>query len=147
MHYLKIFFVVIGIVGIAYVFSIHHDASFKNTSAFLGETASSSDTTIDADTNEPILVSAPMLPRHLDSVRALYMTMYTAATQNKLDKLISTARRNNINAFVIDVKDSSGILFFPLESYDTSSDPDIVSRPYLVKRGPTIVSKLREQGF
>ncbi|MBI5421433.1 MAG: hypothetical protein HZA35_03965 [Parcubacteria group bacterium] len=147
MHYRKIFFCLIFVFGVVYLFSLHRDASFKSLSALTGDIVLDAQDASSTDNTEPIAVSVPMLPRKLDSVRAVYMTMYTAATAHKLDQLIAYAKKNDINAFVIDVKETEGMLFFPLGEYDTYGDADVASTSYLVKRGPAIIAKLREQGF
>ncbi|MBI5153386.1 MAG: hypothetical protein HZA36_02925 [Parcubacteria group bacterium] len=146
MRFRVIIFCLIIFIAI-YVFSLRHETSFKNLSALTGDIALVGENASSTDGGEPVVASVPMLPRKLDSVRAAYMTMYTAATPSKLEKLVAYAKKNNINAFVIDVKETEGMLFFPLDAYDTYGDKDIASASYLVKRGPSIVAKLREQGF
>ncbi|MEK7498664.1 MAG: putative glycoside hydrolase [Patescibacteria group bacterium] len=147
MHYRKIFFCLVVVLGVVYFFSLRHETSFKNLSALTGDIALIGENASSTDDVEPVVASVPMLPRKLDSVRAAYMTMYIAATPSKLEKLVAYAKKNNINAFVIDVKETEGMLFFPLDVYDSYADKDIASAPYLVKRGPAIIAKLREQGF
>jgi len=147
MRYYKIFFCLVVVLGVVYVFSLRQETSFKNLSALTGDIALTDENASGTDSVEPLVAPVPMLPRKLDSVRAAYVTMYTAATPSKLEKLVAYAKKNNINAFVIDVKETEGMLFFPLDTYDAYKDKDIASASYLVKRGPSIVAKLRAQGF
>jgi hypothetical protein len=46
-------------------------------------------------------------PEH---VRALYLNAWAAGSRKRLDELIEVARRTEVNAFVIDVKDASGFV-------------------------------------
>jgi hypothetical protein len=61
---------------------------------------------------------APLPPEesaHLpmpEEVRGVYLTSYTAASKPQRDRLIAYAKRNGLNAVVIDVKDPSGLLAF-----------------------------------
>ena len=45
-------------------------------------------------------------------VKGLYMTSYSAASSDKLNKMIGIADRTEINAFVIDVKDDVGLITY-----------------------------------
>jgi len=147
MNYRTSFLGLFLIFSMGYFFSLHHNISFEGFSTLTADIASSTQDSSSTNSKESAPAFTPMLPRKLDSVRAAYMTMYTAVTPSKLERLVAYAKRNNINAFVIDVKETEGILFFPLDEYDTHKDKDIASASYLVKRGPSIVAKLREQGF
>jgi len=147
MRYYKIFFCLVVVLGVVSVLFLRQETSFKNLSALTGDIALIGEKASSTGVVEPVFVSVPTPPRKLDFVRAAYMTMYTAVTPSKLEKLVEYAKKNNINAFVIDVKETEGVLFFPLDIYDTSKDKDVASASYLVKRGPSIVAKLREQGF
>ena len=51
-------------------------------------------------------------PEH---VRALYLNAWAAGSRKRLDELIEIARRTEINAFVIDIKDASGYISHPTE--------------------------------
>ncbi len=147
MNYRISFLGLFLIFGMGYFFSLHHNMSFEGFSTLTADIASSTQNSSSTSTKEPVTAFIPTLPKKLDSVRAAYMTMYTAATPSKLEKLVAYAKKNDINAFVIDIKETEGMLFFPLDEYDTDKDKDIALASYLVKRGPSIVSKLREQGF
>lgn len=43
-----------------------------------------------------------------DSLRGLYLNAWAAGSSNRMDALIDLARRTEINAFVIDIKDATG---------------------------------------
>ncbi|MDE1970433.1 MAG: hypothetical protein KGI50_02530 [Patescibacteria group bacterium] len=102
----------------------------------------------DASVTRPVSTSlVTFVPHKISTVRAIYLTMYTAATPSKLNALLAYAARNNINAFVIDVKDGSGKLFFPLAPYDVTHDPDIAANSYLVAHGSSTIAMLRNKGI
>ena len=47
-------------------------------------------------------------------VRGIYVSAHSVALKGRLDELIELAKKNNINAFVIDVKGDYGELTFPM---------------------------------
>ena len=57
---------------------------------------------------------SPFKKQKPESIRALYATMNTAGNQERLDRLLATAKRANANALVVDVKGSGGELIFDL---------------------------------
>jgi hypothetical protein len=48
-----------------------------------------------------------------DHVRALYLNAWAAGSRKRMQELIAVARRTEINAFVIDIKDASGFVSHP----------------------------------
>lgn len=48
-------------------------------------------------------------------VRAIFLTRYSVNTRAKIREWVSFAKRNNLNAFVIDVKDDDGFLLFKMD--------------------------------
>lgn len=63
-----------------------------------------------------------------ETVRAIYISSWVAGTPSIRNKLISFIETSKINAVVIDIKDSTGVISFPITSdstiaaYDTDSD-------------------------
>lgn len=53
------------------------------------------------------------------NVRGIYLTVYSAASDKKMDELIALTKRTPINAFVIDVKDDGGHLLFKTDAEKT----------------------------
>ena len=51
-----------------------------------------------------------------NNVRGVYLTVYSAASEKKMNEMIALAKRTPINAFVIDVKDDGGKLLFKTEA-------------------------------
>jgi hypothetical protein len=51
-------------------------------------------------------------------VKGIYVSLHSAASTKKLEKLIDLTRRTEINAFVIDVKDDLGTLLFKMEGME-----------------------------
>ncbi|MEK7510535.1 MAG: putative glycoside hydrolase [Patescibacteria group bacterium] len=51
-----------------------------------------------------------------DVVRAIYLTGWSASVASRIDYVIELARTDKINAVVIDVKDFSGAIVYPIET-------------------------------
>lgn len=60
-------------------------------------------------------ISYPNNPKRND-IRGIYLTVYSAALEKKLDELIALTKKTGINAFVIDVKDDSGQMLFETDA-------------------------------
>ncbi len=61
-----------------------------------------------------------------DSVRAIYISSWVAGTPSLINKLIDFVTESDINAVVIDIKDSTGVISFPtdiplVQKYSTDS--------------------------
>jgi hypothetical protein len=71
-----------------------------------------------ADPPEPSAAPAPLPPddgsrptfERPENIRALYLNAWAAGSTKRLGELIALARRTEVNAFVIDVKDASGYI-------------------------------------
>ena len=77
-------------------------------------------------------------------VRAVYLSAWTAGSRERMTTLIKRAREASVNAFVIDVKDATGYVSFPLEDtplahYGTGSN----RIPHIQK----LIEKLHSEGF
>ncbi len=142
----SLFIVAVLVFGGIYLFSLKTDVPLDNFSASVEGVALNGTVSSTPETNKAEK-ELSFVPKKLDVVRALYVTMYTAATPSRLEKIIIYAKKNNINALVVDVKETEGILFFPLAAYDVHNDKDIKDASYLVRRGPDIVKRLRDEGF
>ena len=75
-------------------------------------------------------------PEH---VRGLYLTAWSAGSSRRLEQLIALARRTEINAFVIDIKDASGFVSHtsgvPLaQEIGANGEPRIRDLPGLLAR-------------
>jgi len=62
---------------------------------------------------KPIYVSTP------DSVKGIYMTSWIASSKELREKLVKIADETEINTIVIDIKDYSGKLIYPIENNPT----------------------------
>lgn len=60
-------------------------------------------------------INYPNNPKRND-IKGIYLTVYSAALEKKLDELIALTKKTGINAFVIDVKDDSGEMLFETEA-------------------------------
>ena len=78
-----------------------------------------------------------------EQLRALYLTSWTAGS-GRMDSLVKNAKEAGMNALVIDVKDATGYVSFPLEDtplahYETGSK----RIPHIQK----LIEKLHKEGF
>ncbi|MCX6741149.1 MAG: hypothetical protein NTY61_02000, partial [Candidatus Parcubacteria bacterium] len=76
--------------------------------------------------------------------RGIYVSSWTVATSNQLAKIVDFAKQNQINALVIDLKDSLGVVAYdsqvPLvKELGTSEDR--------MKNLPSILADLHQKGF
>jgi len=77
------------------------------------------------------------------NVKGLYATAYSGSNDSKIDYYIDIAKRTEINAIVIDIKDSTGYVF-----YD-SQVPDVIkynAKKVLIKDLKKTIDKLHENG-
>lgn len=77
-------------------------------------------------------------------VRGIYFTSWTAANPQKIDWLIDLARRSEINAVVIDIKDYSGKI-----SYDSFAPlvQELGTKEVRIKNLSEVLARLREAGI
>jgi hypothetical protein len=76
------------------------------------------------------------------SIRAIYITEWTAAAEKKLSALLARAKKAGINALVVDVKDSSGNLL-----YDAGAAGGGVPRATHLTRPNAFVKRIHDEGF
>ncbi len=79
-----------------------------------------------------------------EQVRVLYLTAWTAGNEKRRSALIEKAKEENINALVIDVKDATGYVSFPLGEtplahYGTGSNR--------IRNISGLIEKLHNDGF
>ncbi len=89
--------------------------------------------------NQPKLANPPTV------VRALYVTGWVAGISSRVEGLLALAKKNNINAFVVDIKDYSGYLSY------CPQDPEIeksgaCDQPRLAKPN-ALIKKLHENNI
>jgi hypothetical protein len=60
---------------------------------------------------EPPSAEAPAPHRAPDHIRGIYVTAYAAALPRRMNELLALADTTEINTFVVDVKDESGVLY------------------------------------
>ncbi|ODN29656.1 putative glycoside hydrolase [Fervidobacterium thailandense] len=63
-------------------------------------------------------ITFPVFPKRVGrvkDVRGIFLTRYSVNTRAKIREWIAFAKRNNLNAFVIDVKDDDGFLLFKMD--------------------------------
>ncbi len=122
MRFVKLYIVsflilVVLIIGIAFVFSYN---PFKQESpdlgAYSGEGEGSSLGSEDVpDKDSDIIESQKQLSHAPETVKAIYLTSWSASKESRIDYLIDIAKTTEINAVVIDIKDYSGYV-----AYDTT---------------------------
>ena len=94
--------------------------------------------------NFPEKVEFPDNPR-ID-VKGVYLTVYSASSERKLDSLIQLAKETNINAFVIDVKDDGGQLLWKMDDSILKYNPKAFSKVY-IKDINSFIKKLKENNI
>lgn len=75
---------------------------------------------------------------------AIYLTAYTASNFNKIIAIASEAQKYGINAFVIDIKDFSGLIAFPIKNELINQ---VQSGGALIKNPEKLITALKELNF
>ncbi|WP_300355928.1 putative glycoside hydrolase [Fusobacterium sp.] len=94
--------------------------------------------------NFPEKVEFPDNPRV--DVKGVYLTVYSASLDKKLDSLIQLAKETKINAFVIDVKDDGGQLLWKMDDSILKYNPKAFSRVY-IKDINAFMKKLKDNNI
>lgn len=79
-------------------------------------------------------------------VRGLYVSAHSVVFKNRLDELIELAKKNNINAFVIDVKGDYGELTFPMSEEINKFTKSANKKP-IIKDIESVIKKLKDNGI
>ena len=79
-------------------------------------------------------------------VRGIYVSAHSVALKGRLDELIELAKKNNINAFVIDVKGDYGELTFPMSESINKYTKSANKNP-IIKEIEPVIKKLKENGI
>ena len=79
-------------------------------------------------------------------VRGLYVSAHSIALKGRLDELIELAKKNNINAFVIDVKGDYGELTFPMSDEINKYTKSANKNP-IIKDIEPVIKKLKDNGI
>ena len=79
-------------------------------------------------------------------VRGLYVSAHSVALKGRLDELIELAKKNNLNAFIIDVKGDYGELTFPMSDEINKYTKSANKNP-IIKEIEPVIKKLKENGI
>lgn len=79
-------------------------------------------------------------------VKGIYVSAHSVALKNRLDELIELAKKNNINAFVIDVKGDYGELTFPM-SEEINKYTKSANKNPIIKDIKAIIKKLHDNNI
>lgn len=94
--------------------------------------------------NFPEKVEFPDNPRV--DVKGVYLTVYSASLDKKLDSLIQLAKETKINAFVIDVKDDGGQLLWKMDDSILKYNSKAFSKVY-IKDINAFMKKLKDNNI
>lgn len=143
-----VFFLVLAviIIGIAFLFSYKPFKPESNDlGAGSGEGGSSSLNSEDVlDKNSDIIEPQKQLSRAPETVKAIYLTSWSASKESRIDYLINIAKTTEINAVVIDIKDFSGYV-----AYDTAV-PEVEkygAEQIRISDIDSLIQKLHEEGI
>ena len=78
--------------------------------------------------------------------KGIYVTANTIAIPSRLEEMIKIAKENNINTFVIDVKEDVGTLSFDMPEYIKNMNPGANNKPK-IKNIREIISRLKENNI
>jgi hypothetical protein len=112
---LLLFAGLIIIISVFFVFSI-----FPSTKIISAENNNASSSTQNLNSDVPVKIvpqPAPIMKVKpaKKTIRAIYLTAYSAGSEKKVTNILAEIKNSNINAVVIDIKDYSGYL-----SYDSN---------------------------
>lgn len=79
-------------------------------------------------------------------VRGLYVSAHSVALKGRLDELIELAKKNNLNAFIIDVKGDYGELTFPM-SKEIDKYTKSANKNPIIKDIEPVIKKLKDNGI
>ena len=79
-------------------------------------------------------------------VRGLYVSAHSVALKGRLDELIELAKKNNINAFVIDIKGDYGELTFPMSDEINKYTKSANKKPRRKEIEP-LIKKVKDNGI
>ena len=79
-------------------------------------------------------------------VRGLYVSAHSVALKGRLDELIELAKKNNLNAFIIDVKGDYGELTFPM-SDEINKYTKSANKSPIIKDIEPVIKKLKDNGI
>lgn len=79
-------------------------------------------------------------------VKGIYVSIFSASSERKMNELIKLAKESEINAFVIDVKEDNGHLLWKMDDSILKYNPKAFSKVY-VKDIETFMKKLKENNI
>lgn len=94
--------------------------------------------------NFPEKVEFPDNPR-ID-VKGIYVSVYSASSEKKIDSLIKLAKETEVNAFVIDVKEDNGHLLWKMDDSILKYNPKAFSKVY-IKDIEQFMKKMKENNI
>ncbi|MEI6316656.1 MAG: putative glycoside hydrolase [bacterium] len=109
--------IVLAVVIFCYLF--FHNKVSKNNLLVPNENSESSRNEITATSSEIIATSTIISITHMttpEPLKGLYMTSWVAGTKTMRDHIITIAEKTEINAVVVDLKDYSGRIAYPVDN-------------------------------
>lgn len=87
------------------------------------------------------------VPARVQKVRGIYISRHKASSRDTLEKFLNFAKRTNLNAFVIDVKDDDGFMLFKSEAASKYVPKANIAASYSKKEIKEILNKLKSNGI
>ena len=102
---------------------------------------------VSSKSSNTLMEETKKITARVKNVRGIYLSRSTASSRKNLDWYLQFAKRNNLNAFVIDVKDDDGLMLFQSEvstKYSPNSNRFAV---YTKEEMKEITKKLKSEGI
>lgn len=109
--------------------------------------ASSIDAVLGGGYDEIIYPVMPKKVGRVKDVRAIFLTRYSVNTPARLREWIKFAKRNNLNGFVIDVKDDDGFLLFKTNIAETVAPRANAEAFYTKEQMRELLQELKDNGI
>ncbi len=142
------FLVLIIIIGIVFIFLKDSFLSFAFKHKLISSVTLTADSNTESNGIENHLENRNNLPKPLQNppqlIKAIYLTGWSAGTENYLQYAIGLTKSTEINAFVIDIKDSAGDISFDADIPEANNEK---SKTKKIKDIDSLINRLHKEGI